>query len=141
MRGVLRQTFALLGLAFLPAIGQAVYERERVAWSEQAMTEDEVTVEQARAWGDSVLWVDARPEEQFQQQHIPGAILLNEDRWQELLPEMLNTWSPEKRTVVYCSTQSCSLSHAVARRLRDEAQLKNIYVLHGGWQKWLETNK
>ena len=141
MRPLFVQTLLLLGLAFLPAIGHAVYERNRISWSEQALTEHEVTVEQAREWGDTVLWVDARPDAQFEAQHVPGAILLNEDRWNDLLPQMLTTWSPEKRTVVYCSTQSCALSHAVARRLRDEAHLTNVYVLHGGWEKWLEGNK
>jgi rhodanese-related sulfurtransferase len=141
MGRLLRQSFALLGLAFLPAIGHAVYERGRISWSEQALTEHEVTIEQTRAWGDTVLWVDARPQEQFEARAIPGAILLNEDRWNELLPQMLNTWSPDKRTVVYCSTQSCALSHAVARRLRDEAGLTNVFVLHGGWEKWLEANQ
>src|SRR5918997_6346867 len=119
MRQLFRQTVVLLGLAFLPAIGHAVYERNRVSWSEQQLTEHEVTLEQAQAWGDTVLWVDARPDDQFDAQHVPGAILLNEDRWSELLPQMLNAWSPDKRTVVYCSTESCSLSHQVARRLRD----------------------
>ena len=141
MRHLFRQTFLLLVLAFVPAIGHALYERGRISWSEQALTEHEVTLQQARDWGDSVMWVDARPDDQFQQPHIPGAILLNEDRWNELLPQMLNAWSPDKRTVVYCSTQTCALSHVVARRLREEAGLTNVFVLHGGWEKWLEANK
>jgi rhodanese-related sulfurtransferase len=141
MRRLLRQSIALLGLAFLPAIGHAVYERGRISWDEQALSEHEVTLEQARAWGDTVMWVDARPDEQFNQQHIPGAVPLNEDRWNELLAPMLNAWSPDRRTVVYCSTQTCALSHQVARRLRDEAGLKDVFVLHGGWEKWLEANK
>lgn len=141
MRRLFRQTVVLLGLAFLPAIGHAVYERNRISWSEQQLTEHEVTLEQAQAWGDTVLWVDARPDEQFEAEHIPGAILLNEDRWNELLPQMLAAWSPDKRTVVYCSTQTCALSHAVARRLRDEASLANVFVLHGGWEQWLAAKK
>lgn len=141
MRLLLRQSIILLVLAFVPAIGHALYERGRISWSEQALSEHEVTLQQAREWGDSVMWVDARPDDQFQQQHIPGAILLNEDRWSELLPPMLNAWSPDKRTVVYCSTQTCALSHQVARRLRAEAGLTNVFILHGGWEKWLEANK
>ncbi len=141
MRRLIRQTVALVGLAFLPAIGHAVYERGRIQWDAQALSEHEVTLEQTREWGDSVLWVDARPDAQFAEQHIPGAISLNEDRWNELFPQMMAAWSPEKRVVVYCSTQTCALSHQVARRLRDEAGLTDVYVLHGGWEKWLEANK
>jgi len=54
---------------------------------------------------------------------------------------MLNAWSPDKRVVVYCSSQSCAASHEVVRRLREEAELKNVFVLRGGWETWLEANK
>ncbi len=87
------------------------------------------------------MWADARPDEQFEREHIPDAIALNEDRWNELLPRMLADWSPGKRVVVYCSSRSCAASHEVARRLRDEAKLTDVFVLHGGWEKWLESRK
>ncbi len=132
---------ALVGLAFLPAMGQAVYYRGAVSWHAPAVAKDEVTLEQTRDWGDTILWLDARPDAQFLEQHIPGALPLNEDRWGELLPQMLAVWSPDKRVVVYCSSQSCAASHEVARRLRDEANLKNVSVLHGGWETWQEANK
>ncbi len=141
MRRFFPQALLLLGLAFLPAIGQALYLRGRVSWDAPAVASDEVTLRDALAWGDSLLWVDARPDEQYASEHIPGAILLDEDRWSELLPQFLTTWSPEKKTVVYCSSQSCAASHEVARRLREEAGLKNIFVLHGGWETWLEAKK
>lgn len=139
--GSIRQGLLLLVLAFVPALGQVLYLGERVSWTAPAMAPDEVTLEDAQAWGDAVLWVDARPDEQFEHEHIPGAIPLNEDRWSELLPLMLAAWSPDKRVVVYCSSRSCAASHEVARRLREEAKLEQIFVLHGGWEKWLESRK
>jgi rhodanese-related sulfurtransferase len=105
------------------------------------LTETEVTLQQAKGWGDATLWIDARPDDQYEKQHVPGAISLNEDRWNELLPQTLTAWSPEKHLVVYCSSQSCALSRIVARRLREEAKLENVYVLHGGWEAWLEAQK
>lgn len=140
-RDWLRQAALLVTLAFLPAIVQAVYLRDRAPWHEPAVAQDEVTLEQVNAWGASVLWVDARPDEQFEQKHVPNALSLNEDRWNEQLPQVLQTWSLDKRVVVYCSSQSCAASHEIARRLRDEAGLKNVYVLHGGWEAWLATQK
>jgi rhodanese-related sulfurtransferase len=140
-RAVFRQVLALVALAFLPAIAQAVYYGKSAPWQAPAVAKDEVTVEQARNWGDTVLWLDARPDAQFLEQHIPGALPLNEDRWGELLPQMLAVWSPDKHVVVYCSSQSCAASHEVARRLHEEANLENVSVLHGGWEKWLEANK
>lgn len=141
MRNLARQAAFLLALALLPAIAQAVRYRDRVSWHAPAVAKDEVTLEQTRAWGDRVLWIDARPDQEYARRHVPNAVSLNEDRWAELLPQLLQVWSPEKHTVVYCSSQSCAASHEVARRLREEAGLGNVYVLHGGWETWLDAQK
>ena len=137
----LHQALLLFALAFVPAIGQAIYFRDRVSWRSPIPSSELVTVAQARAWGNSAIWVDARPDEEFQRDHVPGAISLNEDRWNELLPQFLPQWSPDKKVVVYCSSQSCNASREVAQRLRDEAQLKNVFVLQGGWEEWLKANR
>ena len=100
-----------------------------------------VTAAQARAWGGNSIWVDARPDAEFASDHVPGAVSLNEDRWNELLPQVLAVWSPEKKVVVYCSSLSCNASREVARRLRKEAQLPNVFVLKGGWEEWLKSKK
>jgi len=135
---LLRQLSLLAALALVPAIGQAIYFRNKVSWQSPLPASEIVTLTQARAWGENAMWVDARPDEEFAHDHVPGAVLLNEDRWNEVLPEFLQKWSPEKKVVVYCSSQSCNASREVARRLRDEAQLKNVFVLEGGWEEWLK---
>jgi rhodanese-related sulfurtransferase len=136
-----RQALLLAALAFIPGIGEAIYFRDKVSWQSPIPASEMVTQTQARAWRENTIWVDARPDAEFEREHIPGAVLLNEDRWNELLPQFLATWSPEKRVVVYCSSQSCNASREVARRLRDEAQLKNVFVLQGGWEEWLKSRK
>ena len=137
----IRQALVLLSLAFLPGIGQALYLRDRVSWRAPVAASEEMTVGEALRFGNQIYWVDARPDEQFQADHIPGAVQLNEDRWNQLLPEMLASWAPDKRVIVYCSSQSCGTSREVARRLRTEAGLKNVFVLDGGWEAWLEGKK
>jgi rhodanese-related sulfurtransferase len=143
VRSLLRQGALLLGLALLPAAGEALYFRDAISWQSRVAESDMVTVDLARSWGASAIWVDARPDTDFERDHVPGAILLNEDRWNELLPQFLQQqWSPEKKIVVYCSSQSCNLAGDVARRLREEAKLPNeIRVLKGGWEEWLENRK
>jgi rhodanese-related sulfurtransferase len=136
-----RQALLLIALALVPGIGEAIYFRNKISWQSPIPASELVTVEQARSWGDNVIWVDARPDNEFERDHIPGAILLNEDRWNELLPQFLGQWSPEKRILVYCSAQSCNASRDVAKRLRDEAQLKNVFILDGGWEGWLKGKK
>jgi rhodanese-related sulfurtransferase len=100
-----------------------------------------VIVDQAQSWGTNAIWIDARPDSEFEQDHVPGAILLNEDRWDELLPGFLGQWSPDKKVVVYCSSQSCNASREIARRLRDEAGLKDVFVLEGGWEAWRASKR
>jgi rhodanese-related sulfurtransferase len=136
-----RQALILVALAFLPGIGEALYFRDNISWQTPIPASEMVTVTQASAWGENAIWVDARPDVEFERDHVPGAVQLNEDRWNELLPQFLAAWSPEKRVVIYCSSQSCNASREVARRLRNEAQLKNVFVLQGGWEEWLKRRK
>ena len=89
MRSLVRQSVLILGLALLPAAGEALYLRDRVLWHSRVAESDTVAVDLARNWGSSVIWVDARPDAEFERDHVPGAILLNEDRWNELLAQFL----------------------------------------------------
>ena len=57
---LLRQVLFLVGLAFLPAIGQALYYRSDPAWQGAPVDSGQVTLTQAKNWGDTVLWIDAR---------------------------------------------------------------------------------
>ena len=138
---LVRQVLILLALALVPGVGEAVYFRHRISWQSAVLPSELVTVDQARTWGGNVIWVDARPDEEFASDHVPGALSLNEDRWNELLPQFLAVWSPGTKVVVYCSSLSCNTSREVARRLRREAQLPDVFVLEGGWEAWLKKNR
>ena len=136
-----RQALILIALACLPAIGEGYYFRDKVSWPSSIPASELVTVGQARAWGDGAIWVDARPDDEFAHDHVPGAFSLNEDRWNESLSQFLPSWSPDKKVVVYCSAQSCNAARDVAKRLRDEAQLQNVFVLQGGWEEWKKSDQ
>jgi rhodanese-related sulfurtransferase len=131
MLPAIRQTLAILLLALIPAVATGLWHPLRPSWQS-----DEVTLNAASDWGKSVLWVDARPDADFKQAHIPGALPLNEDRWDDLLPGLLDQWDPSRKIIVYCSSLSCQTSHDVARRLREEVKLPNVFVLQGGWEAW-----
>jgi rhodanese-related sulfurtransferase len=134
-----RQALILAALALVPGMGEAVYFRHKISWQSAIPPSELATVAQARAWGENVIWVDARPDEDFARDHVAGALSLNEDRWNELLPQFLAVWSPGKKIVVYCSSLSCNASREVARRLRKEAQIPDVFVLEGGWEGWLKS--
>jgi rhodanese-related sulfurtransferase len=135
-----RQALILAAFALLPGVGQAIYFRDKISWQSPIPRSELMSVAQARAWGENVIWVDARPDQDFARDHIPGALSLNEDRWNELLPQFLAGWSPGKRVVVYCSAESCDLAREVAERLRKEAQIQDVFVLEGGWEAWVKKN-
>ena len=136
-----RQALVVAALSFLPGVGQAIYFRDKVSWRSPIPPSEIVSVDQARSWGGNVIWVDARPDDEFARDHVPGALSLNEDRWNELLPQFLAAWSPGKKVVVYCSAQSCDLAREVTERLRKEAQVPDVFVLEGGWEAWVKKNK
>lgn len=139
MKTLLRQSLLLIGLALLPAAGQALYYRDKVSWQTPVAASEMVTLAQARNSADAI-WIDARPQGEFEREHVPDALLLNEDRWNELLPQVLAIWAPEKRIIVYCSSESCGSSREIAHRLRKEAGLTNVFVLEGGWEAWKKEN-
>jgi rhodanese-related sulfurtransferase len=138
---LVHQALILAAFAFVPGFVEAIYFRDKISWQSPVPASEMVTVAQARAWGGNAIWVDARPDAEFASDHVPGAVSLNEDRWNELLPQVLAVWSPEKKVVVYCSSLSCNASREVARRLRKEARLPNVFVLKGGWEEWLKSKK
>ena len=136
-----RQAAVLAAVALLPAAGEAIYFRNNISWRSAIAPSEMVTVDQARDWGDTAIWVDARPDDDFARDHVPGALSLNEDRWTELLPQFLAVWSPGKKIIVYCSSLSCNASREVARRLRKEAELPEVFVLEGGWEAWQKKSR
>jgi rhodanese-related sulfurtransferase len=138
VKSLLRQSALLLAIALVPGAVEGLYLRDKIPWQSRVAESDFVEVETARGWGTNALWVDARPAAEFERDHVPGAVSLNEDRWSEALPQFLaQDWSPDKKIVVYCSAASCNLAEDVARRLREEAKLPNeIRILKGGWEAW-----
>ena len=136
------EALAIAALACLPAIGEGFYFRDKVSWQSAIPVSELVTVEQAKSWGDGAIWVDARPDDEFAADHVPCAISLNEDHWDDLFPAFRERWSPDKKIVVYCSAESCNLARDVARRLREQDQLPNdIRVLQGGWEEWRKKSR
>jgi rhodanese-related sulfurtransferase len=139
MRIALRQVLILLLLALIPAIGSALLHPKRPAWVEEKLGEWELTVSDVSKWVDRPLWVDARSASAYDKEHVPGAVALNEDHWDELFPGVIGVWTPEQSIVVYCDSADCDSSHTVAKRLREEG-IGPAYVLKGGWKAWKEAN-
>jgi rhodanese-related sulfurtransferase len=131
----LRQASLIFLAALIPASLTAAFHPLRPPWSEETLAPGEERIQTVLAWGREVLWIDARSANEYQAEHVPGAILLNLEAWDQLFPLFLDQWNPEKKVVVYCSSTACELSHEVAERLR-KGGIEPVYVLKGGWEAW-----
>ena len=137
-----RNLILILSLPVIPAFLTALVHEKAPVWSpEDQLLEGEISLASISRWEIEPLWVDARSSEDFSLDHIPNAILLNEDEWDMLLPQFLTVWQPGRETVVYCSSLKCNASSAVAARLKEELGLESVYVLKGGWEAWLKSNR
>ena len=131
----LRQASLILLAALIPAGLTAAFHPRRAAWAQATLLPGEVELQTVLAWGSDVLWTDARSSKDYEAEHVPGAILLNLEVWDQLFPQFLDQWNSEKKVVVYCSSTACELSHEVAKRLQADG-ISPVYVLKGGWEAW-----
>ncbi len=129
----LRQLAAILLFAAAPALVSAAIQLQ---WrAEGPLRPGEVRPETVRLWPEELLWVDARSRQQFEAGHIEGAVLLNPLEWDEQLPLFFAAWTAEKRVIVYDGNSS-DAAGAIAARLREEAKIREIHILKGGYQAW-----
>jgi len=124
-------------LAGIFALGNYTLNAGSRPVAEEALQEGEIRLPDVLSSRNPVLWIDARSEKEYASGRIPGALLLNEENWDHLLPSILGAWTPGQTIVVYCSSHSCQTSRRVADRLRAEVDLPGILILKGGWEAWL----
>jgi rhodanese-related sulfurtransferase len=130
-----RQALPILLAALIPASLTAAFHPRRPPWSQETLEPGDVMLPTVLAWGGNVLWVDARSAEEYGAEHVPGALLLNLENWDQLFPGFLDQWAPGEKVVVYCGAATCELSRDVAERLRKN-RISAVFVLKGGWEAW-----
>lgn len=136
-----QQGVVLVGLAGLAAAASAFLHPKRPPWYRVASAEElrwRITPEEAAklAAEGPVLWVDARTREKFEEEHLPGAILLNRQEWGDLMFEHMDALQDAmgNPVVVYCDGTDCRKSLEVAAQLRELLGLEPVYVLFGDWR-------
>jgi rhodanese-related sulfurtransferase len=80
-------------------------------------------------------FLDARPQLQYNEGHIRGALSLP---WQDISTAFTEIAAQldEKDTIItYCDGESCELSHDLAMYLKDIG-FANVRVLVNGWTVW-----
>jgi len=140
MLRALFQAWVLAGATLLAAAATHLLHPRAPALhlQETVVREDEVTVARVAAeWHNQVIWLDARPEEQFRESHIPGARPLNEQQFDSQLVELFERLQTADRPVViYCSGERCEAARRVRERLLQVVPLERCFILMGGWPAW-----
>ncbi|MDB6005307.1 MAG: rhodanese [Prosthecobacter sp.] len=110
---------------------------------EEPLRDDEVSMQAIEErWQGKVLWIDARIQEQYDAGHVPGAVLLNEQHFEEQLFGLLDTLQRNTMPIiVYCNAAKCDASRKILEHLKQMLPIENAFVLKGGWNAWEQTAK
>ena len=84
---------------------------------------------------NSAVFVDARAREDYRQGHIPGAVNLPDQQFDEFFGPFFEKIDPERFLITYCEGEHCPLSGSLAEKLR-EAGYDKVFVLQDGWGHW-----
>lgn len=145
MLRAIRQASILLVLASAAAWATHLWHPRAPALYlvQEPLRNDEVSMQVIQErWKGDVLWIDARIQEQYDAEHIPGALLLNEQKFEQQLVTYLDILQTNaKPIVVYCSAAKCDASRHVLERMKQVLPIENAFVLKGGWKAWQQAAK
>lgn len=91
-----------------------------------------------------VVWVDARPRSDWENNGVPGSLLWNLDASEDMKAfeaEAAMHIAMNPRVVVYCGDENCGVSRQVAARIRALDLGTEVSVLHGGWRALNEAGR
>ena len=152
---LVKQTFVLLGVSVMLAlivnyfspVGIALvgqWDTSQGVISAQAknnVVAGKIQIEdiaQAKQLFDSgtVLFVDARSQDNYDDGHIPGAVSLPVGQFDALVDTFLEQHAIEQPIVTYCSGRTCEDSHTLAQLLIDIGYVDVKVFIDGfpGWQ-------
>jgi rhodanese-related sulfurtransferase len=83
----------------------------------------------------STIFLDVRSATDYEFGHIPGAILLPEEEFEQKFPELKSRLERARVIVVYCKSVDCGKSLWAAIRLRNEG-LQQAAIYPAGWNEW-----
>lgn len=79
--------------------------------------------------------IDARTAGEYEEGHVPGAVLLDYYEMGSYLQEVLSGLSMDEEIIFYCAGPECKDSELLARELYMMGFTK-LLVFRGGWEEW-----
>ena len=103
---------------------------------------ENLSLEEFRAvvTGKKALVLDARPEIFHRLGHVPGALALPRDEFENYYHKLQSQLEKDKNQplVIYCSSTSCEDSGLVADSLK-KLGYTHVSIFHGGWSEWTQA--
>lgn len=150
IRKAIWQITALFVLAAIIAIGTNAWRRDGIPLVGEGSVEERfsdtagdsmvIPLEQAaeRFEKDFALFLDARPQSQYVEGHIRGALSLPWQETDRYFMELADRLDNASMIITYCDGEQCNLSHELALFLK-EMGFENVRVLVNGWTVWQEA--
>ena len=110
---------------------------EATACDPSAIQADEICL-QSIPEDKQVLWIDARPRSDWENNGLEGSILWNFDPTEDfnaMEAEAVMKIFETPYVVIYCADQGCGTSRKIAKHITTKLQLEaEVHVLHNGWK-------
>ncbi|HEX9912760.1 MAG TPA: rhodanese-like domain-containing protein [candidate division Zixibacteria bacterium] len=96
-----------------------------------------VTLTQAMTYFQThnTIFLDARLEGDYKAGHIPKALNLPFEEFEQYYPKIEPLLSKDKNIITYCDGTECETSLFLARFLKERG-FKNLKIFFGGWNEW-----
>lgn len=86
--------------------------------------------------GGEAFFIDVRPREEYEIDHIPGAISIPVLDYYKS-PDILKPLNRQDQYILYCFEPECKEANALAIEFLHD-KFSNIVILRGGFSEWLE---
>ena len=83
----------------------------------------------------STIFLDARLEPDYKAGHIPKALNLPFEEFEQYYPKVEPLLSRDKNIITYCDGTECEASLFLARLLKTKG-FGNLKIFFGGWTEW-----
>ncbi|UCF05786.1 MAG: hypothetical protein JSV33_01755 [bacterium] len=127
------------GVHEVPVIDEPVTEAVEVAGAEVVDGIRFVTLDAFRALMNAgKVVIDSRTAEEYEEGHIPGAILLDYYDMGRYLDEVIPRLPAQEEILIYCAGPDCEDSELLARELYMMG-FRKLLVFEGGWEEWEDS--
>jgi rhodanese-related sulfurtransferase len=136
--GVIYNVFSGGGISIKGSWSKKVFSDSLVVpYSYDKADPPAITLTQAMTYFQThnTIFLDARLEEDYKAGHIPRALNLPLDEFDQYYPKVELFLSKDKNIIAYCDGTECEASLFLARILKDKG-FKNLKIFFGGWTEW-----